>query len=707
MRGRGPESLTWASKPVRSTLGILVTFFLCFRAFAAAIEDAHIRVTLSEETGGIVSILNKDTGHDFISSKAEKPKLWELVIKTAERKESRVSSLRSERPTIKSNIARADLVWNGISVPGVNGKIDVRVSCLIEPTDQMVHLRIDIDNHSDASLISAVFPQITNLGKQGESDVAFPYSNWGELFKGLNQTHVGRYPSADMPMQFCSLSERTDSIYLAAHDPGAKFKLFRIKPGDEYSVETSIPDATVAGNDWHQPFDSVLGVYQGDWVTSCKIYRKWVLANAPWASRGPISNRKDSAPAVKEVGVWLNLDENYAQNEKNVLEFRKQMGVPIGVHWYFWHNNIMDRDLPDYLPPKPGFVDMVKRLNGSGIYSMPYINGRCWDTQNKNFGKARPYTSCDSEGKPNLEDYNSGTKLAVMCLGTRFWQNYLTDLIERVVDVTGTSGIYIDQLAGADLEECYNQQHGHTLGRDTWWIDGYRKSVTAARKHYASRPGGIFVAAENDAEPYMDFVDLFLIWIPRSENDIPMVTMVYSDYAQYFGANRGSDSDMSFAMMQTRDFTWGAQLFWESAYVLSPGQEQKLKVLKNLAQLRYRARKYLVDGELINVVQSINPIPKVTGKWGSWSLTLESRTLPAVHATLWKARDGTCAVVIANADINELPFTFEFMPPSTAEKEWQVTEISGRGVKGFGFARRGSQMMVNIPSRDGVILEFK
>ena len=661
---------------------------------------------LNEDTGGISSIVNKETGHDFISSPNEKPTLWELALKTGSN-DVRVASFRCSKPVIKNGKGGADLVWKNISIPGANGTVDVRVTCEIKRTDQLIHLRIKVDNHSDASLISALFPQIAKLGRGGESDVAFPYSNWGEMFRRLDKMHVGRYPTADMPMQFCCLSDASDSIYLATHDPGAKFKYFRINPGHEYSVETSIPDATVAGNDWHQPFDFVFGVYKGDWVDGCKLYRKWVIASAPWTSRGPLSKRKDTAPAVKEIGVWLNLDEKYAQNEKSVADFRKQMGVPIGVHWYFWHNNIMDRDLPDYLPPKPGFVEMVSRLNGRGIYSMPYINGRCWDTQNRNFNAARPYTSYDQAGQPNLEDYGSGTKLAVMCLGTRFWQNYLTDLIERVMNVTGATGIYIDQLAGADIEECYNKAHGHTLGRDTWWIDGYRKSVTAARKHFRTRPGGFFVAAENDAEPYMDFVDFFLIWIPRSENDIPMMTMVYSGYAQYFGANRGSDSDMSFAMMQTRDFTWGAQLFWESAYVLGPGQEQKLKVLKNLAQLRYKARKYFVEGELLEVVQPVNAIPTVNGKWGGWSSTLEDRTLPAVHATLWKGSDGTFAVVLANADVNAQPFTFHLAPAVSGNKKWRVSALTTKVDQDLGTMPGLSRISVTVPSRDGMILQFK
>jgi hypothetical protein len=414
------------------------------------------------------------------------------------------------------------------------------------------------------------------------------------------------------------------------------------------------------------------------------------------------------APALREIGVWLNLSGDFARNAKNALEFRKQMGVPVGVQWYNWHSNPFDKDYPDYLPPKPGFVEAVSELRDAGIYSIPYMNGRLWDTQNRNYGLARPYASANQKGEPNLEDYQSGTKLAVMCLGSPFWQTNLTQLVDHIADATGVNGIYIDQVSGADIAACYDKTHGHTLGRDRWWINGYRKSIGAARSYCAKKPGGFFVAAENNAEPYMDFVDLFLIWIPRSEHDIPMMTMVYSGFTQYFGTNRGSDSDTSFSMLQARDFTWGAQLFWESAFILAPEQKEKLKILTNLSQLRYKARQYFVDGELLNLVHPLDQVPTLTGRWGSWTSTLENRTLPAVHATLWKGADKSYAVVIANADSQERSFSFAFTPAASGHKKWSIRKLTASTSEDLPAAERDlNHITVIVPARNGFVLQFK
>jgi hypothetical protein len=670
------------------------------------LQGHHTRVSFSPETGGIVEIVNTTTGRDFISSRAEKPKLWRLRIEKANGEAGILDNTLCGRPVIKLGRGAAELVWKNLSIPGVVGSFEIRVLGRVSGSDGLVHLRLNVENRSDASLMSTVFPEISGLGRAGQSDVAFPKYNWGEMFKGLEGKLTGYYPSADMPMQFCSVTEGNDSIYLAAHDPGALYKTFVIQPGKAYSVETATPNATVAGNDWHPSFDFVLGVYQGDWTASCKLYRKWAIKSAPWTQRGQIAKRRDVSEAVREIGVWLNLADQSVGTEKRALEFRERIGVPIGVHWYNWHSNPFDRDYPDYLPAKAGFADVVKRLQERGIYSMPYINGRLWDTQNRNYPAAKPYASSDKKGEANLEDYQSGTKLAVMCLGHPFWRTNLAQLIDRVSEATGVDGVYIDQVAGAAIAACYNPQHGHTLGRDRWWIDGYRRGIREGRAQAARRRGNFFVAAENNAEPYMDFVDLFLIWIPRSQNDIPMMTMVYSGYTQYFGTNRGSDSDTSFSMLQARDFAWGAQLFWESAFVLAPEQKEKLKILTNLARLRYKARNYLVDGELLNVVPALNNIPTLTGKWGSWTSTLENRTVPSVHGTLWKGGDGSYAVVVANGDNKEQSFSFRFAPAGISRKKWRVQTITASGSESLSALQKDNQMTVIIPARDGVVLRF-
>ncbi|GAI12717.1 unnamed protein product [marine sediment metagenome] len=59
------------------------------------------------------------------------------------------------------------------------------------------------------------------------------------------------------------------------------------------------------------------------------------------------------------------------------------MGVPVGVHWYSWHRIPFDDDYPHHFPVKEGFAEGVRELQEAGVFVMPYINGRLWDTRDK------------------------------------------------------------------------------------------------------------------------------------------------------------------------------------------------------------------------------------------------------------------------------------------------------------------------------------
>ena len=59
-----------------------------------------MRIAFSPETGGIVSIVNTYTGHNFISAQTEKPKLWRLVIRKKDGKEVQLGNDDCAPPTI-------------------------------------------------------------------------------------------------------------------------------------------------------------------------------------------------------------------------------------------------------------------------------------------------------------------------------------------------------------------------------------------------------------------------------------------------------------------------------------------------------------------------------------------------------------------------------------------------------------------------------
>ncbi|MBC7238461.1 MAG: hypothetical protein H5T69_21680, partial [Chloroflexi bacterium] len=155
-------------------------------------------------------------------------------------------------------------------------------------------------------------------------------------------------------------------------------------------------------------------------------------------------------------------------------------------------------------------------------------------------------------GEPYIEVYNPQVKHAVMCPYTKFWQDKVNEIVERLVKECGVNAIYIDQIGAAGSVLCFDKNHGHPLGGGGYWVSGYRELLGRVKEKVA---GKVAITTENNTECYMDGVDAFLIWNPRYPSEIPMMTAVYSGYTIYFSSpTHGYSDTISFRMLQGRDF---------------------------------------------------------------------------------------------------------------------------------------------------------
>jgi hypothetical protein len=236
--------------------------------------------------------------------------------------------------------------------------------------------------------------------------------------------------------------------------------------------------------------------------------------------------------------------------------------------------------------------------------------------------------------------------------------------------------------------------------------------MLAPIKTWCAAPGRqIGLTTENNAEPYMDNVDGFLIWTPRDQHEIPMMTAVYSGCALYFASNRAlAGGDEAFCLCQARDFVWGTQLGWEDAAIVAPEHAAKLEFQGRLARLRALAMDYLVYGELLEALRPQNGVPDLTGRWNTWKGD-RPVTLKAVQAALWKGRDGSAAALLANADTKPHPFTFFFDADRHRmgrARRWSLSIIATTGTTALPPAsERRFPVTVEVPARDAIMVAIK
>jgi hypothetical protein len=297
-----------------------------------------------------------------------------------------------------------------------------------------------------------------------------------------------------------------------------------------------------------------------------------------------------------------------------------------------------------------------------------------------------------------------------MCPTQKFWQDKVAEIIRRLGEECGVNAVYLDQIASAPPRVCFDKSHGHPLGSGDWWVKGYRDMLTPIKEWCTTGGRQIGLTTENDAEPYMDNLEGLLIWTPRSDDEIPLNTAVYSGYALYFASNRAFFDDPSYCVCQARDFTWGAQLGWDGGAILEPDHKAKLEFLGRLARMRDRAKDYLVYGELLEVLEPTNDVPYLHGTWNTPDGDAPVK-LRAVHAALWRGREGDAAVILANADIQPHEFAFaldtdKYPAGGQARDVPGVLTLPSSSEQGAVDVRR-LDMRVTVNARDAALVVLK
>jgi hypothetical protein len=660
------------------------------------ITAGQLGAILERTQGGLRLLGIFDTVAPKQLTAAETLPLFELTMRHAE--------TREDVPL------RADTGWKRIDVDQAGGAVEIRWT---GPDDQRLgalavvaravahsaasslHWTLRVDAPSDSwSVWRTVFPQIAVAELADDARVLVPRAA-GEVQEGVWQRNfrfAGTYPGGWTSMQFLAAyaPQANTGLYVATHDPRGSTKDISAQsnPAERSFVfRFSHPalDMGVAGNGFELSGHAVWQLLRGDWFDASMIYRDWVRREARWFPKLGRDGREDTPLWMRELPAWA-LGGGEAQDcVPAVKQFAESLAVPVGFHWYNWHQIPFDNDYPHYFPTREGFRQGVAELQDAGVYVMPYINGRLWDTRDRGVedfqfsSVALPAATKDEQGEPYLESYSSKeadgsiVKLAAMCPATELWRNKVTEIVLRLMNEYGVKGVYIDQVAAAVPVLCFDASHGHPLGGGHWWVDAYQAMLDAIRRQM---PENYMLTTECNAEPYLHCFDGYLTWHWQYDGQVPAFPAVYGGAVQMFGrAYRGGPTkDLALRMKAGEQLVFGEQIGW-----IHPGvvhERENADFFRQIVRLRWELRRYFYAGEMARPPRLIGDLPRVTADWqwqGVWPVTTD-----AVRVGAWRLAAEKRIVILA-VNVGDDPvtatLTFDAGEYGFDQPEVRATEI--------------------------------
>jgi hypothetical protein len=630
-------------------------------------ENSAVDVSKATESHQIaLSSVVAAVGEEWLKPLGEKEALWRLSLQGPGSATVELDSVEIPFGQEVTKGYSTRLVWNGKAKD-----IQLQVVLSISWDRRMTRWHLVAILPKGWRVARADWPILPNIRTEPGLKLAAPFG-WGlEYDVKPGTSYEGTYPSLVTSMPFVAFYRDSKGLYIGMHDMRAHHKRFAVKAREDSVGVTCVhwpSEAATAGGRYAPEFEVAVGAFDGDYWNAAQIYRAF-NRQTPWGrAKGGLRLENQSVPSwLKDIDLWLMPGPEPLNNVEACRKAGEFFGVPIGLHWYNWHEIPFDTLYPDYFPAKPNFREGVKALQEVGFRVMPYINGRLCDPNSKTWTQegGEKAAARQEDGKPYTEEYGSKVPLNVMCPYTAFWQDKITGIVDRLVNKYGVDGVYIDQIGAAHAVRCFNKDHGHSPGGGTFWFEGYRKMLDQIR---AKLPKNRIITTEENAECWNDQFDaLLMVNTPSASGRriIPLMPAVYGGRIITFGFQYLMADDivksLPFRAKMARAFLWGAQLGWIGVdSIMAENARKEAEFLRNLARARQSNHEFLLTGTFLGEAEVAGDNPRLTGE-GTGRGSKYAIDLPAVMATAWLATDGAVGLAVVN--LSDQPRTVEIRPP--------------------------------------------
>ncbi len=713
--------------------------YICNRGDNIFIGNHRLELGFDQQNrAALISIVDKTSGWEFVrDTTAAFKTLFQLVLRGDADKMDWLDSNQANRvPCDALHREHGEtLVFTATEFPAPHQHVVVRVEVSLEDDSPHSSWRMTVSGVAEGYAVHALScPVVAGVCKVGDpapgEAIAIPRHSQGYVFKnpfpvqdqlplragrGTSSPAVGIgqfsqiYPGVSS-MQFMLYYNDMAGLYFACHDDQLHVKRFACETWEDKYPTFIISHLPPEDNGQVAEFsyETVLGVFNGDWQDGAELYKSW--ARRQWWCDKTLAER-DIAPGMREgFAVWQMSNYNMPEIKLNhsmqtiattVNNVSAETGVPfLGLVFNFEKEGAWTAP-KGFFPPREGEVAFrlsMEEMRGAGNHGFVYIPGGQWYVSIG--GYKPPFDSRQafaSEGEPNAITSHSGEKSALynerlqwygarMCPSTAYVQQMTEDLLLGCLRL-GCDIVQIDNFPCVSPESCFNPQHAHPPGFGPWYTKAWIEMLTNIRSKAKSMNSACAITSESIAECYIPWLDFYdqraanveywhrLPSDPAHGEAIPLFGYVYGGY---IGAYLAAFPECNRPEIQYWTRCFGKALAQGvvptgGRYYPEPGESNPLtyEFFKKTARAAAReCWKYIMFGEMLK--SPIINSPKVDAVYLPFSpgyecLETESPQFlqdDAIQCSAWKAADGAKALFFIN--ISQTPVTFTAAVPDWA-----------------------------------------
>ncbi|MEW6359162.1 MAG: DUF6259 domain-containing protein [Planctomycetota bacterium] len=689
------------------------------------VENDFFRIVVAAANGNITEFFDKASRRNLISPSLEKNVLYRISAVDEKGEAKQFDNTQATDCSVTFDDHRLTIA----SYEHAGQPISVIATCDVSDDSPLTRWRLRIENKTNLTIRRIAFPCVL---MPPETDyILSPYCD-GCLVER---------PGLDLPKGYAMGPEYPGSascqvtaggiggtgLYLAAHDArGYKksFGMFNTGAGVELAA-AHYPRAGV-GNDYKQPYDIVVGPYQGTWHAAADIYKAWAVKQH-WCSK-LLADRSDIPDWLKRAPMFITINFLKPQKDQppasiydnvrpSVKSYSDYLNRPMCALLGDWHGRGY-YIAPHYFPPCGGdekFTAFTRGLVEDGNRSIVFLCGIFWTVEKRPPVIHEPYDDWERfkrEGEPHaiigpdgkvaftgVPDKKIGQN-ATLCPATRYTQRLMRDICKQCQK----RGITMAQIetVGGGVPMCYSSKHNHKPGGGNYHTTAIYDLYKSVLHRGQFRDKEFALSIEEPAEYYIPVLTAYHSrddserhW-PRSGlgiRGVPLFTYLYHEYSLGYGGHGPNVSskkrNRAGEYMSAADFVCGkipALSYWSAHVDAKDVDPDQMKIIQNIAAiLDGPAREYLLFGKMLHPIPLDAPETKI-GFWNEAAKKADQLAFPAVLHSVWQypplarepmfgKKDETVGHGYAFVNIaeEEVEFTAA-MPPPLPGKMYSVQE---------------------------------